>query len=177
LRLENIFFSQNLKTIPALRSMRYTIEGQWGISWKICPTSHCTQTLFATPAVHAKWKMFSTVEQKYDPYLKFPVVPRHTNLCWQKCPCWQEFIEETRRRATWICHALDLQGAPADVAKFTAGLAFKDSVLDHFGYGDLLENGPPVAWFGCLCRLCDCGRCADMRGKYLPVEHSHLLYC
>ena len=143
--------------------MRYTIEGQWGISWKICPTSQCTQTLFGTPAVHAKWKMFSTV-----------MVPRHTKLCWQKCPCWQEFIEDSRRRATWICRAFDLLGAPADVAKFTAGLAFQDRVLDHFGYG---KNGPTLAWFTCDCRRCDCGRCADMRGKYLPVEHSHLLYC
>ena len=68
------------------QSMRYTIEGQWGCFWKICPTSHCTQTVVAAPPVHAKWKMFSTVEQKYDPFLVFPVVPRHSRRCWQKCP-------------------------------------------------------------------------------------------
>jgi hypothetical protein len=148
--------------------MRYKIEGQWGCFWKICPTSRCTQTVIATPAVHAKWKMFYTVEQRYDPYLKFPVVPRYSRLCWKKCRCWHEFIEETRRRAPWICHVLDLQGAPADVAKFTAGLAFKDSVQDHFFYGAKFSK--------CDCRLCDCGRCAAMRATYLPVVHSALLY-
>jgi hypothetical protein len=147
--------------------MRYTIEGQWGCFWKICPTSHCTQTVVAAPPVHAKWKMFFTVEQKYDPYLKFPVVPRYTKLCWQKCPCWEQFTEDTRRRATWICRGLDLQGAPADVAKFTAALAFKDSVQDHFFYG--------LPFSKCDCRLCDCGRCAAMRATYLPVVHSNLL--
>ena len=151
--------------------MRYPIEGQWGCFWRICPTSHCTQTLFGTPAVHAKWTMFSTIEQKYDPYLKFPVVPRYTRLCWQKCPCWREFIEDTRRRATWICRAFDLLGAPADVAKLTAALAFKDSVQDHFRYGPTSS-----AFSKCICCLCDCGRCAHMRATCLPVKHSDLLH-
>lgn len=146
--------------------MRYSIEGQWNCVWKICPTTHPTQTTVASPPAHAKWKLFTMVEQRYDPFLVFPVVPRYTSLCYHKCSCWKDFKASTTRRTTCICRALEQHLNP-NVVKLIAHLAFKHSLEDHFFF---CTSAPK-----CMCRLCDCGRCAAMRAAYEPLVHSALL--